>query len=137
VTGPPSGGAPGAGDQARPPDAVTRADCCVSDPDGTAGDRQAGAPKSGVNALTPNRLPAGFVDRPTLGAWRRAHGIDVDGPAGARIALAAAVAEEALRLRLIEALDGVAHFLASGAKPEQAVRRLDALVRLFERELAA
>jgi hypothetical protein len=82
-------------------------------------------------------------DSPTIGAVRRAEGIDTWCDE-ARHMFAMAVAEEALRRAVLERLDSIMHFLAVGAAADQAVPRLAALLRdikpgfrWLEREVAA
>lgn len=66
-------------------------------------------------------------DSATLGAWRRAHG--VDGPSDfAKVLLAVELVTEARRRILLERFDGVCRFLAVGGHPDQAIERVARLV---------
>lgn len=74
-------------------------------------------------------VPPDKLDTPTLGAWRRAHGLPHDGlTEEARHMLAVTIVQEAERRVLIERLDSIQRFLVAGATPDQAAARLANLV---------
>lgn len=72
-------------------------------------------------------LPTGWEQRPTLGAIRRQQG--AEGPSEhAKVALAMALAEQALAVGLEERIVEIVGFLRKGATPDQVVARLVDLV---------
>ena len=89
--------------------------------------RVAGGVMTGLDLLTrypeipPERLAA-----PTLGAYRREHGID-DWPLEARHLFAVTVVEEARRRLVLERLSGTYRFLEVGGTVDQATAQLLAL----------
>lgn len=73
-------------------------------------------------------IPPDKLASPTLGAVRRQHDHGDEMCEEARVLLALELIYEARRLLLLERLDGVMQFLAAGAEPDQAMRRLRQLV---------
>jgi hypothetical protein len=80
-----------------------------------------------VAAIPPEKLAA-----PTLGAWRREHGVTDEWCDEAKVAFAVAIVEEAQRYILLERLDSIMQFLAVGATPDQAMARVRQLVAEYD-----
>jgi hypothetical protein len=72
-------------------------------------------------------IPEEKKNSPTLGAWRRQHGV-TGWCDEAKVAFATEVVYEAQRRILMERLDGVCQFLAAGATPDQALARIERVV---------
>jgi hypothetical protein len=77
------------------------------------------------------RLPDEILRSPTLGAWRRAHG--VTGPCEyARVAFAFEIVQAARRLWVIDQLGSVILGLTRGADPDHIAPRLRRLADLID-----
>ena len=72
-------------------------------------------------------IPIEMLISPTLGAWRRARGLDGWSDFG-KVYFARIVIEEAQRRVLLDRLGGIYRFLEVGATPDQAMARVDRLV---------
>jgi hypothetical protein len=82
----------------------------------------------------PVEVPAELLDTPTLGAYRRAHGLDDDLCVEARVALAVELVEEARRRIVLDRLDGIAQFLVAGATVDQAAPRIALLLQELDHD---
>jgi hypothetical protein len=83
-----------------------------------------------VHARWPD-IPVEKLAAPTLGAWRRANGVEgwCD---EARVLLAVELVHEAQRRILLERLDSIMEFVAVGATPDQAMNRIRRLVADYD-----
>jgi hypothetical protein len=80
--------------------------------------------------VQPVAVPPERLSTPTLGAVMQAAGATMWCDE-AKVIFAATVVQEAQRRILLERLNGICHFLAAGATPDQAITRLVRLVDEF------
>jgi hypothetical protein len=83
-------------------------------------------PTGGVGQGTAGCIPPERLAAPTLGAWRRAHGITGWALEG-RHAFAVALVDEALRRAILDRLDGILIALHRGHDPRHIAARVTRL----------